>query len=142
MNLLPSCYQFISVSEPQWSAGGWEWEWGCWGLDSSRSTYFSKLKPFNFSKLKPFISSSNSSSSSTFSFIFGCPGSLLLQVGFPAESRGYSSLQCVDFLLQWLLSWSRGSKTQRLQQLWLSAPELRFLVSRAHMLSGGCGPRA
>lgn len=44
MNLLPSCYQFISVSEPQWSAGGWEWEQGCWGLGSSRSTYFPLLQ--------------------------------------------------------------------------------------------------
>ena len=44
MNLLPSCYQSISVSEPQWSAGSWEWERGCWGLGSSRSTYFPLLQ--------------------------------------------------------------------------------------------------
>ena len=40
-----------------------------------------------------------------FIFIFGCFGSLLLCAGFSlvAASRGYSSLQCVDFSWRWLL---------------------------------------
>ena len=38
-------------------------------------------------------------------FFFGCAGSLLLHAGFSlvAASGGYSSLQCVGFLLLWLL---------------------------------------
>ena len=32
-----------------------------------------------------------------------------------AASKGYSSLQCVGFLLRWLLLWSMGSKVCRLQ---------------------------
>ena len=38
-------------------------------------------------------------------FIFGCTGGLLLRTGFSLleVSRGYSSLWCTGFSLQWLL---------------------------------------
>ena len=41
-------------------------------------------------------------------FIWGCAGSLLLHSGF--SSRGYSSLQCAGFPVQWLVLWSTGSR--------------------------------
>ena len=55
-------------------------------------------------------------------FIFGCVGSSLLRAGFSlvAVSRGYSSLWCTGFSLQWLLLLrSMGSRAQA-QQLWPS----------------------
>ena len=50
---------------------------------------------------------------SIYLFIFGCVGSSLLCMGFllVAASKGYSSLRCVGFSLQWpLLLWSMGSR--------------------------------
>ena len=51
-------------------------------------------------------------------YIFSCAGSsLLCRPSLVAESRGYSSLQCMGFSLWWLLLWSTGSRVHRLQQL-------------------------
>ena len=48
-----------------------------------------------------------------FVFIFGCVGSFVAARGLSlvAASGGYSSLQCADFSLSWLLLWqSTGSR--------------------------------
>ena len=52
---------------------------------------------------------------------FGCSESSVLCVGFSLVlvSRGYSSVQCADFSLQWLLlSWNAGSRAHGLPELW------------------------
>ena len=59
----------------------------------------------------------------SFSFYFGCAGSLLLHKGFLQLWRAVATLQlwCTGFSSQWLLLLqSMDSRAHRLQQLWLS----------------------
>ena len=55
-------------------------------------------------------------------FIFDCVGSSSLCAAFSScGERGYSSLRCTGFSLQWLLLLrSSGSQARGLQQLWLA----------------------
>ena len=67
-------------------------------------------------------------------FIFGCIGSLLLCMGFSlvAVSRGYSSLQCTGFSLQWLLLLrSMGSRHTGFSSCGTWAQQLWLVGSRA-----------
>ena len=62
-------------------------------------------------------------------FIFGCVGSSLLRTGFllVAASRGYSSLWCTGFSLQWLLLLqSTGSRRAGFSSCGSWALELRL----------------
>ena len=60
----------------------------------------------------------------SFVFIFGCPGSALLLVGFLQLWRAGATLWlCVGFALKWLLLWGTGSGARGLSGCSSRAPE-------------------